>query len=92
MHPARIVVAAPVGARETCDHLRTIADRFVCLEMPLRFRSVGEWYEEFSETSDDEVRQLLAAAAQPQSSGPAQSTSCAGAQCAVPDRRSSTIH
>ena len=63
MKPARIVVAVPVAARETCDRLRSLADRIVCLEMPLAFRAVGLWYEDFAETSDDEVRRLLASAA-----------------------------
>jgi erythromycin esterase-like protein/predicted phosphoribosyltransferase len=62
MKPARIVVAVPVAARETCDRLRSLADRIVCLEMPLAFRAVGLWYEDFAETSDDEVRRLLASA------------------------------
>jgi erythromycin esterase-like protein len=62
MKPARIVVAVPVGAPETCEHLRTLADRVVCLAAPVPFRAVGQWYEDFSETTDDQVRQLLAAA------------------------------
>jgi erythromycin esterase-like protein/predicted phosphoribosyltransferase len=64
MKPARIVVAVPVGARDTCDRLRSVADRIVCLEMPTAFQAVGLWYENFAETTDDEVRQLLASAAQ----------------------------
>jgi predicted phosphoribosyltransferase len=59
--PARIVVAVPVGARETCDELRHVADEVVCASMPEPFRAVGFWYEEFGQTSDDEVRRLLAA-------------------------------
>ncbi len=59
--PARIVVAVPVGARETCDHLRRIADDVVCVAMPEPFNAVGLWYEEFSQTTDDEVKRLLAA-------------------------------
>ena len=59
--PASIVVAAPVGARETCERLSGLADRLVCLSMPVPFSAVGQWYEDFSETTDDEVRQLLAA-------------------------------
>ena len=62
MKPARIVVAVPVGARETCDRLRSLADRVVCLEMPIAFRAVGLWYENFAETTDEEVRQLLGSA------------------------------
>ena len=60
--PARIVVAVPVGARETCERLRRIADCVVCLETPDPFNAVGLGYEEFSQTSDEEVTRLLAAA------------------------------
>jgi erythromycin esterase-like protein/predicted phosphoribosyltransferase len=63
MKPARIIVAVPVAARDTCDRLRPLVDRIVCLEMPLEFRAVGLWYDDFAETTDDEVRRLLAAAA-----------------------------
>jgi putative phosphoribosyl transferase len=62
LHPARIVVAVPVGARETCDRLRQIADDVVCLKMPDPFQAVGMWYDSFTQTTDDEVRRLLAAA------------------------------
>jgi predicted phosphoribosyltransferase len=60
--PARIVIAAPVGARETCERLSGIADRVVCLAMPEPFRAVGLWFEEFGQTSDEEVARLLAEA------------------------------
>jgi erythromycin esterase-like protein/predicted phosphoribosyltransferase len=60
--PAAIVVAAPVGARETCERLRRIADDVVCLSTPEPFSAVGLWYEEFSQTTDAEVEQALAAA------------------------------
>jgi erythromycin esterase-like protein len=62
-HPARIVVAVPVGARETCDHLCHIADEVVCVSMPQPFTAVGLWYEDFSQTTDEEVKELLAAGA-----------------------------
>ncbi len=58
--PARIVVAVPVGARETCERLARIADEVVCVSMPEPFNAVGLWYEEFSQTTDDEVKRLLA--------------------------------
>ena len=58
--PARIVVAAPVGARETCERLARIADEVVCASMPEPFSAVGLWYEEFTQTTDDEVKRLLA--------------------------------
>lgn len=60
--PARIVIAVPVGARETCEQLRRIADDVVCVSTPEPFNAVGLWYEEFSQTTDEEVRRLLVAA------------------------------
>jgi putative phosphoribosyl transferase len=57
--PARLVVAVPVGAPETCDACREIADEVVCAETPEAFHAVGDWYEDFSETSDEEVQELL---------------------------------
>ena len=62
--PARIVVAVPVAARSTCDELKTHVDEVVCAAMPEPFYAVGLWYEDFSPTSDAEVRDLLARAAQ----------------------------
>ena len=59
--PSRIVVAVPVGARETCARLSHDADEVVCLEMPEPFQAVGLWYEDFAQTTDDEVRRLLSA-------------------------------
>ena len=59
MNPAHIVAAVPVGARETCDRLSRLADRVVCLAMPAGFDAVGLWYEDFSQTTDEEVKQLL---------------------------------
>jgi predicted phosphoribosyltransferase len=58
--PARVVVAAPVGARETCDRLSGIGDEVVCAATPAPFDAVGLWYEDFSQTTDEEVRALLA--------------------------------
>ena len=57
--PARVVVAVPVGALHTCRDLAALADEVVCPRMPHDFSAVGEWYEDFSPTSDDEVRALL---------------------------------
>jgi putative phosphoribosyl transferase len=57
--PARLVVAVPVGARETCRDMRRLADETVCAMSPEPFLAVGLWYEDFSETTDDEVRDLL---------------------------------
>jgi predicted phosphoribosyltransferase len=57
--PARVIVAVPVGARETCDALSAIADEVVCARMPEPFSAVGQWYLDFDQTTDEEVRQLL---------------------------------
>jgi len=68
--PDRIVVAVPTGAPDTCDQLRAVADEVICAITPEPFSAVGLWYEDFSQTSDDEVREWLAraasSAAQPQ--------------------------
>ena len=60
--PARIIVAVPAGAPESCAALRAEADAVVCALAPPDFRAVGLWYENFAQTSDDEVRDLLARA------------------------------
>ena len=57
--PARVIVAVPVGARDTCAALAAIADEVVCVRTPEPFSAVGQWYSDFNQTSDDEVRQLL---------------------------------
>lgn len=57
--PARIVVAVPVSASEMCDEFRSEVDEIVCAVTPEPFRGVGLWYEDFSQTTDDEVRELL---------------------------------
>lgn len=57
--PARIVVAVPVGAPETCREFAGIADEIVCARTPEYFSAVGQWYREFSQTTDEEVRELL---------------------------------
>jgi len=67
--PARIVVAVPVGAPDTCRELQSLADEVVCVKMPESFRAVGLWYRDFAQTTDDEVRQLLQLAAAPVESG-----------------------
>ena len=59
LRPARVVVAVPVGPRKTCEALREIADDVVCPLMPEPFSAVGLWYIDFTQTTDDEVRQLL---------------------------------
>ena len=55
----RLVAAVPVAPKETCDGLRDVVDEVVCVSMPERFLAVGEWYEDFSQTSDEEVGELL---------------------------------
>jgi putative phosphoribosyl transferase len=59
MDPARVVVAVPVAAEETCDGFRDVVDDVVCGVTPNPFRAVGLWYEDFSQTTDEEVRELL---------------------------------
>jgi putative phosphoribosyl transferase len=61
--PARIVVAVPTAAPETCDAQRAEVDDVVCAITPEPFHAVGLWYLDFSQTTDDEVRELLAQAA-----------------------------
>jgi putative phosphoribosyl transferase len=60
--PARVVVAVPVGAPSTCAELRRArgVDDVVCVAMPEAFLAVGYWYDDFRETTDDEVRAALA--------------------------------
>jgi putative phosphoribosyl transferase len=58
--PNRIVVAVPVAPPETCEQLSEQVDEVVCLKMPERMYAVGVWYEDFSQTTDDEVCYLLA--------------------------------
>jgi predicted phosphoribosyltransferase len=58
-HPARIIVAVPVSARETYEELQQQADEIVCVQTPAHFDGVGQWYEDFTQTSDEEVRALL---------------------------------
>jgi predicted phosphoribosyltransferase len=60
----KIIVALPVASDSACDKLREEADRVVCIRIPVSFAAVGEWYENFDQTSDDEVRDLLARAAE----------------------------
>lgn len=61
-HPERLVIAVPVAPRETCQSLLDAADDVVCATVPEPFFAVGNWYEDFSQTTDEEVRDLLARA------------------------------
>jgi erythromycin esterase-like protein/predicted phosphoribosyltransferase len=56
---AAVIVAVPVGARETCERLGRMAEGMVCVSMPEPMNAVGLWYDDFAQTSDEEVRQLL---------------------------------
>ncbi|MDR6536582.1 phosphoribosyltransferase [Variovorax soli] len=60
--PARIVAAVPIASAETCEDLRREADHVVCARNPEPFVAVGQWYENFAQTTDEEVRELLARA------------------------------
>ena len=65
--PARIVVAVPVGAADTCSDLAGEADEVICLRTPEPFFAVGLWYGDFSQTTSEEVRELLERAEQERS-------------------------
>lgn len=66
-HPARLVVAVPVAAPSVCDAFRAEVDETICAHTPNPLYGVGWWYEDFSQTSDQEVHDLLARAEQAQS-------------------------
>jgi putative phosphoribosyl transferase len=59
-NPKEIVVAVPVAPVSTCESLRAIVDKIICLSLPEPLISIGMWYVDFSQTSDQEVRHLLA--------------------------------
>jgi predicted phosphoribosyltransferase len=59
-HPSRVIAAAPVTSQSARDSLTAVADELVYLAAPSTFSAVGEFYEDFSETSDEEVRALIA--------------------------------
>ena len=58
-NPTSIAVAVPVAPPSACQQLRPAVDQLVCLVEPRLFQAVGAWYEDFTPTSDDEVRALL---------------------------------
>ncbi|HLH60086.1 MAG TPA: phosphoribosyltransferase [Ktedonobacteraceae bacterium] len=62
--PARIVVAVPVAAPSTCAELRAEVDEIICVQTPEPFYGVGYWYQDFGQTSDEEVHDLLVQAEQ----------------------------
>jgi erythromycin esterase-like protein/predicted phosphoribosyltransferase len=69
-NPERVVVAVPVAPPEACAALREEADEVHCLHTPARFGSVGAWYADFRQTTDEEVIALLARARRPPVPGP----------------------
>ncbi|NUP05309.1 MAG: phosphoribosyltransferase [Polyangiaceae bacterium] len=71
--PRAVVVAVPVCAHPTCTALRGVADDVVCVETPEPFHAVGIWYRDFTQTTDDEVRQLLVVSRPPPSGAPSAS-------------------
>ncbi len=60
--PAHVIVAVPVAPAETRDRLRSVADEVICLATPQPFYGVGAWYDDFRQTTDDQVREALAEA------------------------------
>jgi putative phosphoribosyl transferase len=61
--PKQLIIAVPTAAPDSCAELRPMVDELIALLMPAAFRGVGQWYEDFSQTTDAEVTQLLAKAA-----------------------------
>jgi predicted phosphoribosyltransferase len=59
LHPARIVVAVPTASPETCEEMRAEVDDVICAITPEPFHAVGRWYQDFSQTTDEEVQDLL---------------------------------
>jgi len=70
---ARIVVAVPTASPDTCEALGTEADEVICAMTPRPFLSVGHWYDDFTQTTDEEVRRLLAQRQQPEDRQPSPS-------------------
>jgi putative phosphoribosyl transferase len=64
---AKIVVAVPVGPPDTCHEIEEQADETICLSMPEFFQAVGQYYDDFSQTTDEDVRELLIGATKDQS-------------------------
>jgi putative phosphoribosyl transferase len=59
LRPARIVVAVPTAAPSTCDEFKTEVDEIICAETPQPFYAVGAWYQDFTQITDDQVREML---------------------------------
>lgn len=60
---AKVIVAVPVGPPDSVDHLREVADEVICLHTPEDFHAVGQFYDDFTQTTDEEVTSLLSSAA-----------------------------
>jgi len=78
--PARIIVAVPVGSCENCAELGETADEVLCALMPDPFYAVGYWYNDFTQTTDEEVRELLK---RHRDSIPSFQQGCSGGNCTV---------
>jgi len=65
MLPTYLVVAAPIAAPQTCTELENTADEIICAVTPEPFYAISAWYEDFAQTTDEGVRELLAQAASP---------------------------
>jgi putative phosphoribosyl transferase len=63
--PARVIVAVPVGSLSSCEELADISDETLCARIPEAFSAVGQWYYDFSQTTDEDVRELLKKPAAP---------------------------
>ena len=63
LHPARIVVAVPTASPETCEEMRAEVDDVICAITPEPFQAVGRWYQDFAQTTDEEVLEVLGARA-----------------------------
>src|SRR5262245_4855787 len=59
LHPAKVVVAVPTAAPSTCEEFKSEVDEIICAETPVPFYAVGAWYEDFSQITDNEVREML---------------------------------
>jgi len=74
LDPAKVIIAVPVGSKEACVRLRKEVDDLVCLAAPDLFIAVGEWYRDFEQVSDAEVRHLLTESRQQLRKHPASAT------------------
>ncbi|HSU32558.1 MAG TPA: phosphoribosyltransferase [Bryobacteraceae bacterium] len=66
--PRRLVAAVPVGSRQACRNLRNVTDETICAMTPEPFTAIGSWYQDFRQTTDEEVRELLEQAARERAS------------------------